>query len=494
MAGAMADILAETLTKHMAASAPAVAELRQLATTSIMENMESEMAPRMAAMFSQWTDLEHMPPFLREVISAGSEPKHQVDLIIQIASAFAVVLGGFQMLAGPALQRVMNQAWAMNAFVPLSPEVLAQAVVRGQIGFGAAADEARKVGLDSPNFEIMYNLAGNPPAPQELLVAFRRGIIDANRLAHGIRQSLLRDEWIDVIEALQFEPMSTGVAIEAAVQGHLSQDEARTIARQNGLKAEHFKPMFDTAGSPPGIRDVLELWNRGEISRADARQAIEESPFKPVYTDLLLKLAVQLPPREAIVLMISRGVIDHNTAVHKFKQLGYSDQDATFLTQEAFNRKMTPERDLTKSEITSLYTAGLLDRARTHEFLTKLGFSNDEAEMIINLVDAGNARRVVQTAQSKVHSLYIGYRIERPEASSTLDGLGVRPDVRDQLLRVWTLERDSNAKDLTLAQLTAAFKADLISRDEYLGRVSRLGYTDDDALLLGELAIPSQAQ
>src|SRR4051812_47934376 len=125
-----------------------------------------------------------------------------------------------------------DHLWALR-HVLIPPASLADMVQRGIIGHGDAQHTANRQGVSDADFDHLVHQAGEPPGLQDLLFAYRRGIIDRHRLEHGIRQSRVRNEWIDVVESLRHVPMSTMDAIRAAVQNHLSKDRAKGIAEDN---------------------------------------------------------------------------------------------------------------------------------------------------------------------------------------------------------------------------------------------------------------------
>lgn len=484
---ALSDVLAQTLIKHKAATIGAEAEAKDAFVTATMEKMEAELRPTVAGFLSAFADHDNMPPGLRTLASAGVGPTHQVDFLVQLLLG---IIGGALMIptfAAPIWQSYLNSLWAQYTDIPLTPAELATAVTKGQLGFGLAADEAAKSGLDEPNFETLVNTTGNPPGPTELMAMLRRGIIDEHDFGRGIAAGLIKTEWVNQLLALRFSPMSAGDAINAAVEGHLTYDEAKRIAVMDGLLPEHFEPLYQAGGSPPGVNDIGDLLNRGIWQMPQAEAAMRESRVKPKYEADVLKLREQLPPREAIVLMVERGVIAQDVAVRKAMQLGYNQENATFLVQEALNRKLGTEKNLAKGEITQLYAVGVFSRQQASDFIQQLHYDSVEAGFILDLVDAQLARAQVNSAISKIRSLFVSYRIDEPEASLDLTTLGVATVKRDQMLAVWRTEREANAKDLTLGQLTAAYSAQIITEAQYVDRMQQMGYSRADAAIILQL-------
>lgn len=372
----------------------------------------------------------------------------------------------------------------------LSPEALADMVVRGIAEEAAATDDATRSGIRDDDFAKLVLASGMPPAVQELLEAYRRGIIDDTRLVHGIRQSRLRNEWIDVIKALRYSPMSPADAIQAAVQGHLPDGEAKKIAEEGGLLPEHYDPLYQIAGNPPGPETTLDLWNRGIFTRDQATQALRESRLKDKYIPALLESRVQLIPARTLHTLVVHGVLTANEAIAKAIQLGYTPDDAAALIASARAEKTKPERDLTVAQVRELYATHALDKDTASAMLTNLGYEPDEVAWLLALGEAEQILRANNAAMSKIHTLYVSHHIDDTTASNALDLLHIPASQRDDLMGLWQLEREANVKLLTPAEISKAVKLTYFTPEEGITRLVRLGYSQDDASLLISFVTP----
>jgi hypothetical protein len=148
----------------------------------------------------------------------------------------------------------------------LTPADAALAVLRGEISEGQGRQIAAASGLDASRFDLLVANTGEPLGLEQLAEALRRGFINRQRFARGLRQSRVRNEWLDVAEALRFSPVPTADAVDAALRGHLDWAQARKIAEQNGIEPGEFGILEANAGSPPAPEQLLELHRRGAIS------------------------------------------------------------------------------------------------------------------------------------------------------------------------------------------------------------------------------------
>jgi hypothetical protein len=147
----------------------------------------------------------------------------------------------------------------------LTPADAALAVLRGELDHGSGREIAGRAGMHAADFDTLLSNTGEPIGLQQLAEALRRGFINRERFARGLRQSRVRNEWLDVAEALRYEPVPTADAVDAALRGHTTWDKAQSIAEQNGIEPGEFDILRANAGSPPAPEQLLELWRRGFI-------------------------------------------------------------------------------------------------------------------------------------------------------------------------------------------------------------------------------------
>lgn len=370
----------------------------------------------------------------------------------------------------------------------LTPEQLAALVTFGVLTEAKAAGIAALSGTSRDDFHLLVEGNGQPPSSEELLFAFRRGIINEERLLRGITQGPVRVEWFDVIRSLGQVPMSTADAIQAAVQGHLSKAQAQKIAEQNGLLPDQFEPVFQTAGSPPGPEQMMVWLRRGLVTDEDVRQALSESRLKPKYIDLIMKTKVMLPPMTVIRSAFSRGAIDHGRALAMLSEHGYSPEDSEMILAEAHAEQTATIRHLTVAQIMELYAERAITLAVAHDMLMAMGYDDADASWVIDIADNNRSRKLINASLAKIRAAYVGRHIDVNQVEAELDTLLIPTDQKTDLLTHWDLERETVTKGLTLAQCTAALKKGIISDGEFQQRTLAMGYAAADVTILLALA------
>jgi hypothetical protein len=481
---ALADIQANARIKAAAVVEPATQAAKDRYLTHIMERFEQEIAPTIAPFLQDAIDHPDTPENLRTLFKNLAEPKQQVGFIFDILALIGIIITGTQAAAAGPAQQMRNQSLHKDPFIPLDVGAVAMAVVKGRLDEGKAFEEARYAGLRGEMMRVLIETTGNAPGPAQLGMMLTRGIIDEGRFVDGIKQGDIRNEWSGELAALRYSPMPGGDAVAAAVEGHISTGELATILSQNGIDPKWADIMYQTAGRPPGPQEMLELMNRGEMSQGEVEQAIRESDIKNKYIPALIKLARRIPPMDNVRQAVARGSLDSGAGVKKLMELGYNNEDAQILINEALARKHQATKDLAQSQIVGLYEIQAIDNGTAAGMLSELGFDSNESGFILALADS---RRLVQyqnAAISRVHGLYVNHHIDRTQASLDMDGFGLPSTQRDALITLWDLERAANIKPLTLAQASKAFKDGIIEEAEYLDILNAMGYSERNSNII----------
>lgn len=451
---------------------------------AFMEQVEQDLAPTMRAMFQDIHDDPECPEQAKAFLGPLMNPEHQGQFFLTVLALLGIGLAGPQAAAAGWVQRLQNASLHAHGDLRLSPEAAALAVVKGVAGVDAMYDEARYAGMTRDIFNGLVEITGEPPGPQQLGEALRRGYIDTERFAHGIRQGRTRNEWIDVLERLRFAPPTPGEVIAGAVEGHLDEADARRRLGEAGIDPDNYGWLYETAGRPPGTQEMLQLLNRGLVSEAEVRAAIRESDVKNKYTDAILHMRDHLLPQRSLVSMVRHGVIDDADARSRLSKLGIDAAAQDALVKEAHSTKGTGARELSIGETLSLYNEGLVDRPRAHGMLVALKFDDASANELLGLADVQRAHKLIAASVTRIRSSFVGHKIDAAQARTALDALHVETATRDHAIELWTTERGSNIKHLTEAQVAKAWNKGLIDDAGFVSRHLAMGYTEDDARLL----------
>lgn len=402
-----------------------------------------------------------------------------------------VILAGL----GPALNVTTQDVNAANPTVPLSPADLADLVVRTYLDAAAAAGIAAKSGISADDFALLVKAAGDAPSPEQLMEAFRRKVIpltgtgpDAVSVEQGLREGRLGNKWNAMIEALGVLPIGVADAVDAVVENQIDYAAGEEFAFQNGLSRDGFKILVDTRGNPPSPTELGEFVRRGIIPLSGKgpdvlsfEQGISEGATKDKWIKAYEQAMTVEPPEGTIQAWVKEGVIDNTEAITRLKLLGYDEQAAEHYVAEAVSTTTTQYRQIAESDVVALYSGRAIDAAGATDMLKTLGYSDDVAAEILAVSDFHVQVGIRNNAISRVRTYYLARKIDDNQAITTLDSLEVPAAQRQELMAAWQVERGSNVKLLTEAQIADAWAYAIMDDNTAIGELEALGYTPYDA-------------
>lgn len=398
----------------------------------------------------------------------------------------------------PELELLTREVNKLLQATPLTPEQLADMVVKGHVSETDAEAYAKESGLAPADFRRLVDDGGEPPGLEFLLQAFRRGFIEragkgaeSTSLEQGIRESRLKDKWIDLVERMRLVPIPVADAVDAVVEGQISYSEGEKIAYYGGVSADDFRVLFNTRGRPPSPVELVELVRRGFIplqgSGPDVtslQQGIFEGATKDKWEPAYEHLVEALPPPRTVTALLRAGTITDAQAMTWFQQSGLSQTAAQAYTDDAHHQKLAASKAVSLSLIEQLYHDQVISAQDATTYLTAERYTAQEIAWLLQVQDLKRAVTFLNGAIGRVHTLYVVHKIGKAAAVGALDALHVPPAQRDQLLATWDVERTANVKVLTEAQIAQAFFIGLIGQDAAIAELQNQGYQPFDAWLL----------
>jgi hypothetical protein len=138
---------------------------------------------------------------------------------------------------GPVIQKLAQA-------IP-SPADIVDAMVKGQVTESDATALFTLVGGDPDYFDLLVNIAGNPPSPTELLQLAQRGIIpwngtgpDATTFEQGFYEGRSKDKWEPIYQNLATYWPTASEVIELYRWGEIDQPTATSMLAQRGLNPQ----------------------------------------------------------------------------------------------------------------------------------------------------------------------------------------------------------------------------------------------------------------
>lgn len=379
--------------------------------------------------------------------------------------------------------------------VVLSPADLAHAVVRSYQDRASAAADAQKSGIDADRFQILTDLAGVAPGPQQLAEALRRGVIpatgsgaDSTSFEQGIRETDLLDKWTDTIKALAMLWPSPADIIDAVVKNQIPTAEGQATYERVGGDPQWYQLLVDINGNPPSPTELLELaqrqlipWHGTGPDATTFQQGIFEGRTKDKWEPLYELLNNYFPTVSEVVELYKWGQLDVPTATKLMSQRGLSADYAAKWIAYADANIIDAYRGLTEQAILAMLSLSYIsdDQART-----MLNATHHGPAAIDELIAYGHIQRTIQSANqaiSRVGSLYQGRKITADSATTALTTLGVEPSAIPNIIADWDAIVNVNVKLLTAAEIADAWEYEIMDLGTATQELQNIGYTPYDA-------------
>lgn len=398
--------------------------------------------------------------------------------------AGAIVNAGLE----PYLTALSSDVNANNPLKPLSPSDLADMVVRGVMEHAEAALTAAKSGVNGADFNLLVTNTGEPPSALDMLQLMRRGKVSRDDVIKAVKQSRIKNEWVDTILELGVEVPTPADILRATLQGQIDHEGGRALYQKLGGDLEYFQLMFDTEGSAPTPNEAAQMANRGIIpwegtgpESISFEQAFLEGPWRDKWLTPFRKSAEYFPPPRTITAMYNSGALNRTDAADLLSRQGLSPALVAAYLSDAAQSKTNKFKELAAGTIGTLYQDQAISDADAKSMLMKLKYDGTEADFIILTWQLQREQKFRDTAISTTHTQYTNHKITRDKASSLLDQFHVPSNQRDYLLSVWDQEQTAKVTLLTAAEIKKAVTKLNFDLQWAIDRLIQRGYTEEDA-------------
>lgn len=398
----------------------------------------------------------------------------------------------------PFLADLQAGVFYLDPSLPADPAMLADLVSRGFMPENNGADGAQYSGISGENFARMVQSRQRPPDLSMVFELLRRGAIQEGSddptvpsLRGMLTDSGIHPGWIPLLTQLQYQLPSWTDALNAWLQGQLTEDEARVWYLKGGGDPDAFQWLYDSRGASPTPDMLGVMANRGIIpwdgtgpNATSYAQGFLEGPWRNKWEPFMRKLAEYLPPPRTVTALIHSGVLTDAQALDLFKKEGLSPELAAAYVQAAHHTKVATEKTLTESNIVKLYKDKLITKADAKAHLEKLTYSPTDADYLLELADVNTGANTATASINRIRTLYTSRKMNHAAAVKALTALSVPAEHITALLTEWDILEAVNVKSLSPAQIGAAFKDDIMSQAEASRELQVLGYTAFDAWVI----------
>lgn len=427
---------------------------------------------------------------LEDLLGAGDAAKQLFvwGVLNQVVSA----------LLAPYFTALQNKVLTNHPVVPLSPADAAHAVVRSYLDQGQGEAAAAASGVSAPDFAVLRDLAGNAPAPEQLVEALRRGLINrdgtgagSTSFVQGIAETNLLDKWTGVIEGLaQIWPTPADI-IDAMVKGQVTAEQGRADYVRVGGDPRWFDLLVNTNGNPPAPGELLGLAQRGIIpwsgTGPDAttfEQGFHEGRSKNKWEPVYRQLAAYWPTASEVTEWLRYGIVTDEQAAAQLAARGVGADDAARFIAYAHVNAIDDYRGLTEQAVLTMVAAGYTSDEQARVMLKALHKGDAAIDQLLRYADLQRSITVLANAVNRIGNLYQGRKITAATARQALVSLHLPAANIGPIIADWDAVASVNVRVLTAAEIADAWQYKVLTQAEATQELVNLGWTPFDAWVL----------
>lgn len=400
-----------------------------------------------------------------------------------------------------------------NPVNPIPAESAVRGVFRGLMSSGDFAHNELKRGIAPELAHIEIESARPLPSPGVIQEGFVRGIIPENVHDSLLKKHGYTDSDIRLFKALYWVIPPLSDIIRMAVREVFTPEIAEKFgqyedfpevfaewAEKQGLTREWAKRYWAAHWDLPSISQGYEMFHRGIIDENELKMLMRALDIMPFWREKLIQMSYSPLTRVDVRRMYAIGVIDEHQVYRAYRDLGYDDEKARWLT-EFTKREYSPEEETSVDKYRQL-TKGILDKAYRKHLLTPeeykarlmdIGYSPSDAEFLLSLEDAyrevADEDEVLSPIRKRITNMvidaYVRDVLTLTETRQHLEDLGLPPIQIEFLILEGDYQRTLSLKRLYVDWVKGLYTSYQIDESESRRLLSNIfpGAGEVDSLL-----------
>ena len=494
--------LADTLTGALdTAQEFVVGGIKDAASTIIsgfFGDIAGDAVERIEPLIKMFEDELDVSPDLRAVTAPGLLP---VAAIGGLMAGFALpmILSSVASTAlSPFAEKMRQRMNALARPTLMSPGEAVQSQQRGVMTAQIAQNILDRQGLPDDQADALRELVMQRPGTMEVIDYWRRELMTPEEADEALYRLGWNEGSRDLIREAAYPPPGVGDLITMAVREVFSPEVAERFGQFNEIPPDYMmwakriglndywaRNYWAAHWSLPSIMQGFQMLHRDVITSDDLDRLFVALDVMPFWRDNLKAISYSPFTRVDVRRMYQQGVIDASGVTRAYKDIGYDAEKAELLTQ--FTVKYVDglvkvvkakERDLSKGDVIGLFNDGVITAADTMGYLMQLGYSDDEATVLVRREEIQEERKerkaeieaIIDQAQIKVLSY--------EQAQDRLAALDLSPTETRKAVASLTRAIDARTRTPSKADLDTWLELGLLTGPEYEGEMGALGYPD----------------
>jgi hypothetical protein len=362
----------------------------------------------------------------------------------------------------------------------LSVPDLATGVARGILTFEEAETDAAGQGIRQDRFQTQVALAATVWSTADIIDLVNRGIMDEARGFEAmLRAGVTHDAAQDLMQ-LRHQLITVADLADMQVRGILTQEEGRRLAAMTGYTADQYDQFALATGSPPDLQSLFLAWRRGIIQESDVDRGIRESRLRDEWIPTAKSLRWVPLDLSEVVNGVVQNHITMDQAIPMAAEVGLTPENLALAVDNHGNPP-------SNTDAVDWYNRGLITRDMFDQIFRE-GHTKDK------YIQAFFDARHRKLTMAEIRGLYRDGAMTRDVALTELQSIGFSPDDAGFIVTGASAAKTATARNLTIAQITQLLTDQLITSDQASQILTAMGWSDQEATWILDLATLQQMQ
>lgn len=293
----------------------------------------------------------------------------------------------------------------------------------------------------------------------------------------------------------------------------------------NNILPHWIEPYKAILYTPISRMDIRRGYSIGAIKDDDAKNALQQLGYSDDNVDLLYGYLVRLKQQQALkhesIAEWVAGEIDAQTVLQRMNEDGFTDDQATaaldaasikFASSDAAKAFIRGELDrdsfnsylssvgLTAENVSAVmdklafvirdretekeYVSGLVDRSTAQSNMVDSGVAPSVASTVLDSLDAAIEVDTSNKCRAAIKKQFLTGGLDVDGATQKLLDVGIVQPHADRFVSSWQCEQHTKDKSIPAATLCTWFGKGAITAEDYVTRLTNIGFSRDDALQL----------
>ena len=380
--------------------------------------------------------------------------------------------------------------------------------LRGEIDNDQYIATMRQAGLNEEHATRLYNSSQSYLTAADYITLWRREEMTEEELSAQLSKLGFRADQQEMAKRATLYYPNPEDIVRFAVREVYNPDAVRAFgldqdlppeyletSKRAGLSDEFATQFWRAHWQLPSPIQVYEMLHRRVINEEQVEQYMKAADFMPSWRQPLIDISYRPLTRVDVRRMHAMQVLTREQVKSAYRDLGYDERNAELMTEFTVRYNQGQEGEAPSSIIMRRYERGSIDKLTAEQQLRERGFSEDAITQLLQEADEELQFQLIDLRADALVDQYNRGELTMDQLRVELTQIGVPNDMLNRVIMREQIQAIKRTKLPTKATLDRWILSGIITEEDYVSRMERLGYRPGDIeLYLRELAIKALTQ